>query len=138
MNCPRCGSGIPAGATFCLQCGQMFVAAAGGATALPVVAKRNILPFVLGALGAVIAVFGGLWASGLLSFGNTPPETVLRVPAKEQSVGLARRGEQQEPSIARAGVRMPDDVRAWLEHLERIEKKKNDLHAEQLSDATVT
>ena len=138
MNCTRCGTALAPGATFCMQCGQMFGVTLGGAAAVPIDAKRNLLPFAVGAVAALVAVLGGLMASGLLRFGSGPSEAVLRVPAKPPPSVLAKRDDAPEPGLAKTGIKMPDDVRAWLEHLERIEKKKNELHAEQLSDASVT
>src|ERR1044071_5586632 len=63
MNCPRCGSATPAGATFCLQCGQMFVAAGpGGALVAKKQRNAGLLSIAVGA--GVLALFGGLAASG--------------------------------------------------------------------------
>ena len=33
---------------------------------------------------------------------------------------------------------MPADVRAWLEHLERIERKKNELHGKAVDEVLLT
>ncbi|MBN9503054.1 MAG: zinc ribbon domain-containing protein [Armatimonadetes bacterium] len=72
--------------------------------------------------------------------GSTPQQESLKAEGQSPEVPLMRADGQVGPNtLDRTDMRvmMPDDVRRWLEHLERIEKRKNDLSLKQLADMTV-
>jgi hypothetical protein len=130
---------LPAGATFCLQCGQMY-AAAGPGGALVARKGRNAALVSLGVVAAVLAAFAGLSASGLLRFGEMPAQGNLQAPGAQEDSGLTRRADEPDQTLAATDTKitMPADVRAWLEHLERIEKKKNAIHIDQSDNAKLS
>lgn len=105
---------MPAGSAFCAQCGYGFGP------------KRT--SFWWGAvvgLMVVGGVVGLLFATGNLQLrgGNNAP-------------AITQQGEAPAPVVQKGPKQMPDDVRAWLEHLERIEKKRVALAQKQLAGAT--
>jgi hypothetical protein len=66
----------------------------------------------------------GLSAAGVLQFGAKAPEP-----------SLTAFGNRPKPSLQAPrdpGKEMPDDIRAWLEHLERIEKMRVQLAKDQI------
>lgn len=107
------------------------------------------------ALAMVIALFVGLRAGGLLGFGasspkienlkaegNMPVQDLLKAEGQTPQTDLLKAEGSAPPTPPSTGVTaqqvaMPDDVRKWLEHLERIEKRKNDLSMKQLSQMAV-
>lgn len=116
-------------------------------------------------MALVLAIFFGLQASGILRFesntpkidnlkaeGGVPSQDLLRAeggapasePLKAQGeapAGIPLKAEGSAPAAPitqhAENVTMPDDIRKWLEHLERIEKRKNDLTIRQLSQMAV-
>lgn len=101
----------------------------------------------------ILALFFGLRASGLLQFGaknpnlatlkaegSTPVQDLLRAEGSNPEIPLLKAEGSQGPTalnIPAQRTEMPDDIRKWLEHLERIEKRKNDLSMKQLSQMAV-
>lgn len=111
----------------------------------------------------VAAIAFGLNASGILGrFGSDPGSKSLQAKGSQgddsalQAMGtnpdsnaLSAQGAETTPSILQAQgsqgspilpatadrKQMPDDVRRWLEHLERIEKKRIDMTQDQLAAA---
>jgi hypothetical protein len=159
MSCPRCGKALPPGAGFCMHCGQMLAqpsASAGGAaiTARPAAAPRSgsklWVAVLLTALGAA-ALFSMLFATGVLRFGGSQkPGYALAVGGSQANANLPATGNQGSDNLAVTGAQpppnlpaqaekvvMPDNVRRWLEHLERIEKRKIRLVNDQISKALV-
>lgn len=63
----------------------------------------------------------------LSSTADAPAPDLLKIEAKPQD-GVTRREQ----------TGMPNDIRLWLEHLERIEKKRRDLALRQIGSFTVT
>ncbi len=65
---------------------------------------------------------------------------VLQAEGSAGSGILQAKGNSSPAALKADGSHavMPDDVRKWLEHLERIEKKRGQLSTEQLSGAIVT
>lgn len=106
---------MPAGSAFCAQCGYGFGP------------KRTSFWWgsVVG-LMVVGGVVGLLFATGNLQLrgGNTAPT-------------ITQQGEAPAPVVQKGPKQMPDDVRAWLEHLERIEKKRVALAQKQLAQVLV-
>lgn len=95
---------------------------------------------VLGfALALAIGTLVGLTAAGVLGFGGKRAE----VPALQaQGSGpnqpiLQAPGNTAPPVLPKETVRrvMPDDVRAWLEHLERIERMRVSTAQSQMASA---
>lgn len=137
---------MAAGATFCLQCGQMY-ATVGPTGALVAKKQRNAVLLSIAVVITVLAAFAGMAASGLIKIGGAAPppglsakagatDSMLTRPGDEPEAMLTRPAEEKAPALVESGpISMPADVRAWLEHLERIEKKKNDLHVDQSDTA---
>ena len=155
MFCSRCGKPAQSGAAFCMHCGQTLAPQAGqaqpGSTpimnrpapAFPVStkpnAKKNAWIAAGAALAIVLALFFGLSAAGLLKFGSKEPDLEpLKAQGQQPTIPLLRAEGTQAPADVKAHqIQMPDDVRRWLEHLERIEKRKNELSLRQLTQMAV-
>lgn len=141
--CPSCGSVAPNEASFCPRCGASFHARpappapspAAPPPQNPYAKDKSPWLYVGGALLAVAAILGGLGAFGLLKFGSQDEPTLQAAGPKPPPV-LQREAPATTPTLPVANQRkeMPADVRAWLEHLERIEKKKNALHIQQSTE----
>lgn len=93
------------------------------------------------ALAMLLAIFFGLKASGYLQFGaKTPQQGLLKAEGSANGPALLKaEGSQPPPLLNKTAERieMPADIRRWLEHLEQIEKRKNDLSLKQLSQMAV-
>jgi hypothetical protein len=97
------------------------------------VRKRNtILAVVISAAILVLALFG-LKAAGVLRLGSPGPDNNSLV-ARGQGNGssLQLKGEGTPPSLASTRKTMPKNIRDWLEHLARIEKRKQALGGKQM------
>lgn len=147
MYCTRCGTPIPDGANFCMRCGapvvraeakqpaQAFpVAAPAAIPAVPYAAPVQKKPFaalpIIGLIAAILAVLlFGLAASGALNKTAGPTGDALRVQGKAPSPALTQ--------TAKAGATMPPEIRDWLEHLRRIEERKNKLNAQEVAQLKV-
>lgn len=75
------------------------------------------------AIGGLMAV---LFATGVLQLRGNPPQAAI-----------TQQGTVPPPITAKGPKQMPDDVRAWLEHLERIERKRVALAQKQLAQVLV-
>jgi hypothetical protein len=129
-----------------MHCGTMLAApvqaglgqaAASGQQTAQAAQKKAMAFAAIGAL-VVLALFGGLFASGALRFGASQRAPgVLKSEAEQGPNSLVVTGQPPQPSLpATADKRyMPDDVRAWLEHLERIERKRMDMASDQVAKA---
>lgn len=137
MVCPRCGAPIPAGANFCMRCGTPVAQvearptfAQPGAIMVPGPRPaRKVWP-ILGMLLAIgLVLFVGLSASGALQQrGENGPPT------------LQTRGKTAPPvlqDIEEPPPEMPQEVKDWLNHLRRIEERKNRLNATQVANLKV-
>lgn len=85
--------------------------------------------FWLGAVFAFLglgAIVGILFATGTLQLRGT-----------QNTPAITQRAEAPAPITAKGPKQMPDDIRAWLEHLERIERKRVELTQAQLVQVTV-
>ena len=98
---------------------------------------------------AVIAVLAGIGTGTLLMARKSDPSNVLGANASRSDDVLAAHGtsapdmlkvEQEIPTITEVkpqpGEQMPDDVRAWLRHLERTEAERARLTTSQLGELT--
>ncbi len=144
MFCPQCGKQAGAGAAFCAHCG-CSLAATQSAPSTPVPSGQNAVlvdPFKqrkAGQYGVIVAVVVCILLMGALAFSG-----VLKFGAKEQEASLRAQGSDNVPLIKAQGSeavgdlrvpgreRMPDDVRAWLEHLRRCEEKRVNLSKDQI------
>lgn len=90
-----------------------------------------------GIAAGALAVLIGLYAAGVLRFGAMGPRGDLRAPATPVASALTDVAKPPSAPVQAPAVNitMPDAVRKWLEHLERIEKKKNELHQRQADEA---
>lgn len=135
MQCPKCGSVLNPGATFCTNCGQLFAVTSAGAVAIG--AKKPVALWVLAGIGGLLALTFGMAAVGILRVPGLTPAHAVRMHGDS---GVALKAPAKEPApavvVPSEGDTMPDDVRAWLEHLRRIEEKKNALHRDQ-SDSSL-
>lgn len=148
LYCTRCGTAIPDGANFCMRCGAPVVRAEApqpasraaaaplpipipvGALAMPAPRKSNgFLPFAVVIAAIVAVLLLGLAASGALRKAASNDGDSLRVQGKAPTPVLAKQ--------AQAPAQMPQDVRDWLEHLRRIEERKNKLNSQELAQLQV-
>jgi len=153
MYCPKCGKGAQPGAGFCMHCGQQLAGnfsdagvQLGAAPSFPdpkAGQSKKLTWIAVGtALAMVLALFFGLQATGLLQIGaKNPKVAALRAEGRTDTVPLLQ-AEGSAPGGQSLGatatpISMPAEVRRWLEHLERIEKRKNDLSMRQLSQMAV-
>ena len=106
----------------------------------------------IGVIGALGAAFIGLRAAGALGLGGTvgtprslqatgsggPP--VLEALGGVQRPILRTEGSSGPPVLERPGqlVVMPDDIRAWLEHLRRTEERRMRLAEDQTAELMVS
>lgn len=152
MNCPRCGKPLPAGASFCMHCGQMVAATVPGpsyvqsATIPADVRRRNTLLAIAISAALLLFLFFGLKVSGLLPFGSrgtdqaalqargqgTDIEALAAKGSAPDDALLQARGTAPTPTLEAAKKTMPKDIHDWLEHLARIEKRKQALGGKQM------
>lgn len=95
-----------------------------------------------GATAIVAALFVGLMAAGALKFGaQAPSEKTLQAKGAAPDPGLlAKEGKAPDNSLqktAQAPSEMPEDVLAYLKHIEECERRKADIVGDQLAEATV-
>jgi soluble cytochrome b562 len=153
MNCPRCGKPLAGGAAFCMHCGQMLAGGAAqrpaqqmtgampayapSAIAIPADVKKRNTWLAIGISAAVLLLlFFGLNATGALHLGTKPPDqATLNARGQLTDSTLQAKGGPTNPTLAATRVTMPDDIRNWLEHLARIERKKQALTNKQLEQA---
>lgn len=132
-----------------MHCGQMLgqpapmptggsgVPIASGATVPAAPAKRaGWAGVLLGVLLTAAAIFG-LNAAGILKLqGRTAQRDTLKSSGSQPEINiLPSSGSQATPNITPASATsklMPKDVRDWLEHLERIEKRRVSLATKNL------
>jgi hypothetical protein len=133
MNrCPKCGNDMPEQAAFCPACG------AGGANPSRWVKVGPLLVglLILGAAAMALYRAGLLKLPGssepaLAAAGHAGPTAVL--PGEEGHT-LSQPGSA-EPTTQKPGG-MPAEIRAWLDHLKRIDRKREQLNTELASEAT--
>jgi hypothetical protein len=129
-----------------MHCGQSLAAAPKPAPSTFVIPPKNdskkLTWIAVGtAFALLLALFFGLRGMGLLQFGAKNPElATLRAEGQNPTVPLLRAEGSQGPATLQqpaTKIEMPADVRKWLEHLEQIEKRKNDLSMKQLAQMAV-
>lgn len=145
--CPKCGAGLGAGALFCFQCGATFAPAqpvAPGASGQLLLARSRVGGWRYVAV-AVVAAILGLWAAQVAGILSVPdregPTGALRALGIGPSPPMLRVGGATVPPVTHAGRRepkkMPPEIRAWLEHLERVERRRIEVTRSQLSEIAV-
>jgi hypothetical protein len=140
LYCSRCDTPIQPGANFCMRCGNPVAktegapAAAAVATPVPahVAAPIDQPAFNRARYGPVLAIAGliaVLFALGLVA------SNALQARAQNQNTLLSQ-GTRAPTMVANKTLPpgMPGDIHDWLEHLRRIEERKNKLEAEQVAD----
>lgn len=118
MNCPACGNKSQRGAAFCASCGAALPP--GPPAGYGNTARATWIGAGISAAALTLALVG-LNAAGILRLTGNRPEPTLRSTA-----------EKAPPTTRKVQAGMPDDIRAWLEHLERIEKQRVALAKEQV------
>lgn len=101
--------------------------------------RNAIIAAVIGAL--VVGGLAGVFGSRLLSRTASAPDAgaLARIGAAPAPI-LDRTATAPTPTLDRtvqAPTGMPPDVKAWLEHLERIERKRGDLSRRGVSQVLV-
>ncbi len=142
-NCARCGLSLAQSAAFCPQCGAPTAARTDGRlrflSVVVGVAVLAALAFTLQRAG-VLQLFGGSQAA-LGKDAGAPPSLAL---GGEGGPSVAKPGDappslslpgDPSPSTGRDLQGMPDDVRAWLDHLKRIDRERERLNTELGAEA---
>lgn len=146
MFCPRCGQAIVAGAAFCMRCGQALTPAPVSAPqaaqnmGFPDPAQRNRTAMwsIVAAAGALVVIFFGLSAAGILKFGSSKVDPSLTARGITDVPAMRTSTTDNTPAMQTpASATMPDDIRAWLEHLEKTEAKRQALAQEQIMQLVV-
>jgi hypothetical protein len=155
MNCPRCGKVSPAGVAACTNCGTplgnpsptqsvtMPAAAASLSQAYDKQKRRNSTVIAVIAAVAIVALVMLLTVRGLsaLGIGAKADETkALSSKGKLPGVILTAQGKPISPVLTRPAPdqeRMPDDVLAWLRHLEKCEAMKVEIAGDQAAEMAV-
>ena len=132
MNCPKCSNANISGAKFCMACGCSLVSGA----------KNSIGKIIAAAIGlAAVTLIIGFAATGVLGArGKAPKNTVLRAEGQTAAPILRATGTAPKTILGAEGKapeKMPADVFAWLEHLRKIEDRKNEITIKQLSELKV-
>lgn len=132
MYCYRCGRPVVPGARFCSHCGASLEVAPSGA-------RRRLWPAA--GLVLLIAVVGLSLAAGgayVLRAKASKPGADLRAAAGEPAPSsLAQTAPPVEGDLrAPSGPGMPAAIRAYLEHVERIERERRRVTQTQLGQAT--
>lgn len=147
MSCAKCGATSPAAAAFCMQCGAPLAVFSQGTNllkpwhwAIASLLALCLALFVLRAAGVLAAWGIGVPSDTLSAQGAQPNSDLLKAQGSQGSDILSARGSPSGVPLDARGSRktMPPEIRAWLEHLERIEKKRGELSGEQLSSAIVS
>lgn len=100
-----------------------------GPLAIPAQKKSNsLLPFAVVIAAIVAVLLLGLAASGALRKG-AQNDNSLQVQGKTSPPLLVKQAAGPE--------QMPQNIKDWLEHLRRIEERKNKLNAEELAQLQV-
>ncbi len=151
MNCPRCGKPVQPGGSFCMHCGQMLTPGtprtAPQATGIPAYSpaqplvmpdtrRRNTILAVVTGVLILIALLLGLNAAGILHLGGkSDAQKALQATGSSPANILQAKGTGPDPSLKAMKKTMPDDIYNWLNHLARIEKKKQALTNKELLQA---
>lgn len=87
---------------------------------------RNAVLAAIGAAALIGVVLGVAGYAFLSKQGQRAPDVLARQSALPPPT-LAKQGVAPPPALEKERLRMPADIRAYLEHVERIERKRADL-----------
>lgn len=148
MNCPKCGKPVAGAASFCMHCGAMFASAPRPtgqpaysvpayspslATVPDAIRRRNTVLAIVISIVVIALVFAGLNATGVLRFGAKQTDTSsLQAQGAVPPSTLQSRGTGPDPTLHSTRKTMPKPIRDWLEHLARIERRKQALGSKQV------
>lgn len=153
MICPKCAAVSPEGSRYCASCGYPLDAAAPAPAVAPVVgptgqpvagpetaaptAPKSKLPWILGGAGLLVVILA--FAFGIMPFLASRGKdggSALKATSSNGSPMLQRTDAGGKPILPRgdAVVEMPPEIRAWLEHLERIERQQRVLVGRQAGE----
>jgi hypothetical protein len=163
--CMHCGKPLAVQAAQPIAMPAMAQAAPAFPNPDAISSRKTTTVAIVTALALILALFLGLKASGILKFGASNPKLdtlqakgqmadqnllgaegqdpkipLLQAQGQEPQIPLMRaEGNQGPQTLAEPAqkIEMPADVRRWLEHLEKIEKRKNDLSMKQIAQMTV-
>lgn len=142
MKCSKCGNEIPSQSRFCLSCGQQVPNGNEGASAPAVPKKRIGLWAAIAGIVLVGAVLAFMASKGRLTQGppspnirqtpvlnapnapNAPQPNILQTDVEKPPLDI-NQPEKPEP---------PADVVAYLAHLKKVEKLRQDVCAKELND----
>ncbi len=138
IHCPNCQTENPSGAQFCNKCG-VGLAKNGAPPLSPPNPRRNTLLTVVFALILLLVALGVGLAGLLRANAQAPPSgvTVARADAPPPSL-LEVQKDAGSGVLKRNQKGMPLDIREWLEHLERVEKRRRDLSLHQIGSFMAT
>lgn len=144
MKCSKCGGEIPAESRFCLSCGEIVSESPRQTPAAQPPKKRTAL--WAGLAGLVLVAVVVVIALGMR--GSRVAE-VSPVPAPQQApvVNVPGMPSAPQPSVLDTDVEKPPldlkkdekpeppaEVIAYLEHLKKVEKARQDITAKELND----
>lgn len=135
--CPRCQTPVPDQAAFCMKCGSPVAAGPVGFSE----PKSYTWRWVIAGVALLAVAAGAFWlsASGVLRARAEQQEgNVLQVQGEPANPGLV----QVPAGPADGGVLkadgppeqtgMPPHIRAYLEHIERVERRRQRVTSDQL------
>jgi hypothetical protein len=100
--------------------------------------RKNLAWLFAGLVGLALAVALGTGAASLLGLGRSAPPGLEARP-RDPAPATEALAQEPGPSLDQTGpTPMPADVRAWLEHLERIEARRRRLAEDQVAGLMVT
>lgn len=141
LKCPRCNQENPVGAAFCNQCGTSLSAGPMGAIPVPPTAS-NTRPIAIAviAIALLAALFAG-YSQLFLNKGPTPNTNILAQSTRPDTPELLKQTPPPDTDLTQIQpppprTKMPADIEAWLQHLQRIEQRRQRLTMRQLGEMT--
>lgn len=136
-QCPRCRTPYREGQPFCAQCGQPLTQASFSQQTTPQMApqpvaqkpNRTMFYIASGAVAILVALI--LFARLNLSAAAQTGSPDLKVAKKLEAAPLEKAATAPEQIV------MPDEIREWLKHLERMENEKQNLTIKQMADMKI-
>ena len=98
--------------------------------------KRNTRLAIVVSAAILFLLFFGLKASGVLKFGQKPPDqATLTAIGQGPDSTLQALGKGPDSTLHASKITMPGDIEDWLRHLERCEMKKRALDKKMEEEA---